>query len=98
MTSNHTHSNECCVNNNMHEKFFVAKGGRLPTHETMRSIYTKIKELIYFKMTEGEVATVHTMVARTSKASCALNRPFEHIKRSITFEQSYCYYSPRASS
>ena len=46
-------------------KFLVAKGGQLPTHETMRSIYTKIKELIYFKMTEGEVATVHTMVART---------------------------------
>ena len=43
----------------------MAKGGRLPTHDTMRSIYTKIKELIYFKMTEGEVATVHTMVART---------------------------------
>ena len=43
----------------------MAKGGRLPTHETMRSIYTKIKELIYFKMTEGEVAAVHTMVART---------------------------------
>ena len=43
----------------------MVNGGRLPTHEMMCSIYTKIKDLIYFKMTEGEVATVHTMVART---------------------------------
>ena len=49
----------------MRENFFVAKGGQLPTHETMRSTYTKKKESIYFKMTEGEVATVHTTVART---------------------------------
>ena len=43
----------------------MAKGGRLPTHETMCSKYIKKKEPIYFKMTEGEVATVHTTVART---------------------------------
>ena len=44
----------------------MAKGGRLPIHETMRSTYTKKKEPIYFKMAEGEVATVHKTVARTS--------------------------------
>ena len=43
----------------------MAKGGRLPTHEMMHSTYTKKKEPIYFKMTEGEVATIHTMVATT---------------------------------
>ena len=65
----------------------------------MHSTYTKKKEPIYFKMTEGKVATVHTMVARTIfKDSCALNRPYEHINHSITFEVSYCYYSPRAST
>ena len=31
----------------------------------MRSIYTKKKGPIYFKMTEGEVATLHTTVATT---------------------------------
>ena len=31
----------------------------------MHSTYTQKKELIYFKMTKGEVATVDTMVART---------------------------------
>ena len=43
----------------------MAKGGRLSTHEMMHSIYTKKKEPIYFKLTEGEVATVDTTVART---------------------------------
>ena len=50
-------------------------------------------------MTEVEVATVFTTAARTIfKASCALNRPFEHINRRITFEPSYCYYSTWANS
>ena len=43
----------------------MAKGRRLPSHEMMRSTYTKKEEPIFFKMTEGEVAAVHTTVART---------------------------------
>ena len=40
MTLTHAHTNECCVNNNMTVwKFLAAKGGQLPTHETMRSTY-----------------------------------------------------------
>ena len=46
-------------------KNLVAKGGRLPTHEMMHSTYTNKREPNYFKMTEGEVATVHKTVART---------------------------------
>ena len=46
-------------------KILVAKGGRLPTHETMRSAYPKEKEPIYLQMTEGEVATVFKIAART---------------------------------
>ena len=35
------------------------------TQAMMHSTYTKKKETIYFEITKGEVATVHTMVART---------------------------------
>ena len=45
-------------------KILVAKGGQLPTHETMRSAHSKEKESIYLQMTKGEVATVFTIAAR----------------------------------
>ena len=47
------------------QKFLVAKGGRLPTHGMLPSTYAEKKEPICNEMTEGEVASVHTMVART---------------------------------
>ena len=57
------------------EKILVAKGGQLPTHEMMRSIYLKEKS-----MTEVVVATVFTVDERTFfKASCVLNKPLEPI-------------------
>ena len=43
----------------------MGKGGQFPTYETMCSTYTKKREPNYFKMVEGEVATVHTTIART---------------------------------
>ena len=45
-------------------------------------------------MTEGGLATVCTTTAKKySKASCTLNRSFEHINSIITFDLSYCYLS-----
>ena len=71
------------------QKFLVANGGRLPIYETMRSTYTTKIETIYFKMTEGEVITVHRTVAKTIvRLVVLLNRPFDHIKLRQLFNSS----------
>ena len=65
----------------------------------MHSTYTKEKEPIYFKTTEGEaVLFIQRLPELHPKDTCGLNRPIEHINRSISFEPSYWYYSTKVSS